>query len=639
MQPNRSRLALIGLGLVYATLLANALVGYANIRKLHDNDRWVIHTHEVIQAINFLFFSIVDVETAQRGYVVTGDSSYLAQYDSTLAQTNQGMESLAKLFADKPGHEQHSEILKEQVSQKLAAIQEIVEVRKNSGFEPAQALIMAGKSRRASEQLRETISRMQLEEKRLLADRQLQSEVSYRTAIISVALAGIIGVCLSMFASILVWRDIETRVNTAAELRAINDRLARQAEELASVNRSLEAENAERSRAEAALQEADGRKDQFLATLAHELRNPLSPLLSAAQLLSLEPNSSPEIKEMAAIMLRQVEQLKRLIDDLLDVSRISRGKLQLQIQPMFMSEAVTAALDVARPLMESKGHTLQISLPEQPVEIRGDSVRVAQIVGNLLINAAKYTPSHGKIELEVKAEGTRAIVRVRDNGIGIAPEMLPSIFGLFTQADATTQRSQGGLGIGLSLAKNLVELHGGSIEAKSAGLNQGSEFIVVLPLQNQLHKSAQPIPPANPTDTVRDVTGRLPTYRFLVVDDNQSASHLLSKLLEKLGQEVRIAHSAETALAIADHWHPQVLISDIAMPEVSGYELAERIRNSPSIPRPILIALTGYGQESDRQAALTAGFEEHLTKPIGLSTLQELMERIGKRLKPLRVAS
>ncbi len=622
MQSSRSYLVLIGLTLVYAALLANALVGYINVRQLYDNDRWVIHTHEVIQSINHLFFTLTDLETAQRGYVSTGANSYLNQYENSLSEVDNALQHLTKVVDDIPNRGQDIIELKQQVAEKLEAIREIVTLRRDSGFEAAQQLILAGKSRRATEALRATVARMEFAEQHLLADRQTHSEVSYWRAVVSGALAGLLGICLSVFASALVWKDFDRRSKNAVELQIVNDQLARQTMELASFNHSLEMEIAERKRVEAALHEADQRKDQFLATLAHELRNPLSPLLSAAQLLSLEPGSSPETKEMAAIMLRQVEQLKRLIDDLLDVSRISRGKLQLQLQPTLLNEAVSAALDVSRALMESKRHQLEVVLPERDVWINGDKVRLAQIIGNLLINAAKYTPPQGAIKLAAQVVGQQIKIRVQDNGIGIAPEMLARIFGLFTQADTTNERSHGGLGIGLSLAKTLVEMHGGTIQARSAGLGKGAEFIVSIPLSSST--VAQPVAAVDASSS----SVVFPPLRFLVVDDNQSASHLLSKLLEKLGQHVHVASSAEEALPIVKQWKPQVVISDIAMPKVSGHELAEQICQMRLVPHPILIALTGYGQESDRQAALAAGFEEHLTKPIGFSTLQAVLARI-----------
>jgi signal transduction histidine kinase/ActR/RegA family two-component response regulator len=631
MQPSRSYLVLVGLTLVYAALLANALIGYINVRQLYDNDRWVIHTYDVIHAINHLFFTVTDLETAQRGYVTTGDKSFLTHYENSLTEVDNALQHLSKVIEDNSERGHEIVELRQQVSAKLEAIREIVAVRQSSGFDSAQQLILSGKSRRAMEVLRATVSRMEFAERRLLADRQTHSEVSYWRAVVSGAIAGLIGICLSVFASILVWRDFDRRSKNAAELQSVNDQLARQTAELASFNRSLEMEIAERKRVEAALHEADQRKDQFLATLAHELRNPLSPLLSAAQLLSLEPGSSVETKEMSAIMLRQVEQLKRLIDDLLDVSRISRGKLQLQLQPTLLSEAVSAALDVSRGLMESKRHQLEVVMPEREVWINGDKVRLAQIIGNLLINAAKYTPPQGTIKLAAQVVGQQVEIRVEDNGIGIAPEMLARIFGLFTQADTTNERSHGGLGIGLSLAKTLVEMHGGTIQARSAGLGKGAEFVVSIPLSN-----STVVQPAAADVASSSVV--FPPLRFLVVDDNQSASHLLSKLLEKLGQHVHVASSAEEALPIVKQWKPQVVISDIAMPKVSGHELAEQICRMHLVPHPILIALTGYGQESDRQAALAAGFEEHLTKPIGFSTLRALLTRIGPRLHSLQSA-
>ncbi len=633
MQSSRGYLVLIGLTLVYAALLANALVGYINVRQLYDNDRWVIHTHEVIHSINHLFFTLTDLETAQRGYVTTGETFFLNQYENSLSEVDNALQHLTKVVEDNPDREQDIVDLKRQVAEKLEAIREIVTVRADSGFEAAQQVILMGKSRRATEALRATVARMEFAEQRLLADRQTHSEVRYWRAVVSGAMAGLLGVCLSVFASILVWRDFNRRSKTAAELQVANDQLARQTEELASFNRSLNLEIAERTRVKAALYEADQRKDQFLATLAHELRNPLSPLLSAAQLLSLGPGSSTDTKEMSAIMLRQVEQLKRLIDDLLDVSRISRGKLQLQLQPTLLSEAVLAALDASRALMETKQQQLEVVLPQREVWINSDKVRLAQIIGNLLINAAKYTPPQGKIKLAAQVADQQVVLCVEDNGIGIAPEMLAHIFGLFTQADTTNERSQGGLGIGLSLAKTLVEMHGGIIQAQSAGLGHGAQFIVSIPLPTYNAEQAAPTIDSSQSDVT------WPRLRFLVVDDNQSASHLLSKLLEKLGQQVRIASSAEAALAIVKQWEPQVVISDIAMPEVSGHELAEQICRLQLMPRPILIALTGYGQESDRQAALAAGFEEHLTKPIGFSSLQSLLSRLAKRLNSSQVAS
>lgn len=375
------------------------------------------------------------------------------------------------------------------------------------------------------------------------------------------------------------------------------------------------------------IRDADRRKDLFLATLAHELRNPLSPLMVAVQLIGMEPDNGQQVRELGQVLSRQCAQLKRLIDDLLDVSRISSGKLNLRRDPVPLGEAIHAAIDVARPLVVAARHELVVTVPPEPVVVLGDSVRLAQIVGNLLINSAKYTPPGGRIELVLSSVGDEAEIRVQDNGIGIPEHMLTKVFGLFTQVDSSHTRSQSGLGIGLTLVHTLVEMHSGSIAAHSAGPGLGSTFIVRLPLTTQ--------PLAAPSEVARDADATAPPrgFRILIVDDNRSAAYLLSRLLQKIGQtEVRLAESAGDALKVIADEQPEIVISDIAMPGISGYELARRIRSSESFTQPYLIALTGYGQESDREEALAAGFDEHLVKPIDWQSLRRLLAARGVAL-------
>ena len=394
--------------------------------------------------------------------------------------------------------------------------------------------------------------------------------------------------------------------------------------EAAQTIETLQREIAELRCAHEALCNAERRKDEFLATLAHELRNPLAPLLSALQLMELSPGDVAEVKNLRTIMARQVEQLVRLTEDLLDVSRISRGKLALQREHFQLAEAIEAACDVSRPSMEEAGHELSRSLPHEPLVVAGDKVRIAQIVSNLLINAAKYTPQRGKIDLVVRQDEDRVEIRVRDSGIGIPAEMLPRIFDLFTQVNESKVRSQGGLGIGLALAKSLVEMHGGSIRAASSGEGRGSEFVVRLPLVR--HPAAIPSGPS-----ATEVSLQLPTYRILIVDDNAAPAHLISRLLQKLGQHAYTASSAVAGLEAAERTRPDLIISDIAMPEMSGYDLARRIRATESLRDIVLIALTGLGQESDRQEALDAGFDYHLTKPVGLQDLEDLLLSLSSK--------
>ena len=407
--------------------------------------------------------------------------------------------------------------------------------------------------------------------------------------------------------------EVIRRANQDLEKR-VQERTA----ELARVNETLQGEIAERKRAEEALREADRLKDEFVAMLAHELHNPLAPLSAALQLFDPANSTNDQIAELRAMMLRQTQHLVRLIDDLLDISRISRGKMFLRKSAVNLNEVIDTALDIAQPMIQQAKHRLELDLPNEPLFLDGDKVRLAQIISNLLVNAAKYTPQGGRIELHIERREQQVILRVRDNGVGIPPAMLTKVFELFTQVDTSHTRSSGGLGIGLTLVKTLVEMHGGSIEARSQGTGHGSEFIVRLPLL-QTKPSAitvESVPPPAPR--------ALPAYRILIVDDNESAGYLHGRLLQKLGQHVHNVTSAAAALEVIDSLQPDVLISDIAMPEMSGYELAAAVR-ARSGKQPKMIALTGYGREVDRQQALGAGFDHHLTKPVGLDALESML--------------
>lgn len=403
------------------------------------------------------------------------------------------------------------------------------------------------------------------------------------------------------------------RVNLELEER-VRERTA----ELANLNETLQKEVVVRQRAEDALREAGQRKDEFLATLAHELRNPLAAISSALQLLQPLPADINQVGEMHTIMRRQVEQLVRLIDDLMDMSRISRGKLTLRRERIAIQDVIHAALDVSRPFISSSNHELQFRSPEVPLFIDADRVRIAQIVGNLLVNSAKYTPYGGKVSLDVREHNRGVAVDVTDNGIGIPAAMLPKIFDLFTQVDSSKTRSHGGLGIGLTLVKTLVEMHGGTVEAHSAGEGQGSRFTVWLPLADAPAEAA-------PAATNDILLPDLPRLRVLVVDDNESAAYLLQRLLHRLRQDVHAVHSANDALRTIAAVQPHLVISDIGMPGMSGYEMASAIRNRTDIRQPTLIALTGYGKDTDRLEAIRAGFDHHLCKPIGLDALAQII--------------
>jgi PAS domain S-box-containing protein len=378
------------------------------------------------------------------------------------------------------------------------------------------------------------------------------------------------------------------------------------------------------------LADANHRKDEFLATLAHELRNPLAPIRNSLHLLQLSGELSPSLNPVREIMERQVDHMVRLIDDLLDVSRISSGKIELQKEAVELATIVSTAVEVSRPAIDAAGHQLALSLPAEPMILEADPVRLAQIVGNLLNNAAKYTRAGGQIWLTARGEGSEVVISIRDNGVGIPGDMLPRIFDMFAQVDRSLTRAQGGLGIGLTLAKTLTEMHGGRIEARSAGADQGSEFLVYLPLVQETQDRS------GGTSSVRKIRRlHIAERQILVVDDTRAAGYVLGKLLETMGQKVEIATDAAAALESVRRVRPDMVISDIAMPDMDGYELARRLRQEPGMANVVLVALTGYGQDSDKHRSNEAGFNYHLVKPASLESLYDLLTSLPAASKEI----
>lgn len=373
--------------------------------------------------------------------------------------------------------------------------------------------------------------------------------------------------------------------------------------------------------AQRALEEAHQRKDEFLAMLAHELRNPLAPIATAAQLMKVRGANDPGLQRLQAVIERQVRHLTRLVDDLLDVARMTSGKVRLEKKLVDVGKVISAAVETVRPLIDSRGHHLTVAPPCEPLHLDGDPTRLEQVVANLLNNAAKYTPEHGEIRLSAERSGDEAVIRVADSGVGIAPEMLPRIFDIFTQADRSLDRAQGGLGIGLALVKQLVAMHGGSVSAKSPGIGLGSEFAVRLPARRA---PVEP-PPADvaPGEALR----RHSPLRVLVIDDNVDLAETLAEVLEVSGHEVRIAHDGPSGIKAQEEFHPGLILLDIGLPGMNGYDVARRLRKE--IPaKVVLVAVTGYGQESDRLRAREAGFDHHVVKPLQLEVLDALVGAI-----------
>jgi PAS domain S-box-containing protein len=371
-----------------------------------------------------------------------------------------------------------------------------------------------------------------------------------------------------------------------------------------------------------ALEESARRTNEFLAMLAHELRNPLAPISNALNLLARRPTSDPTEVWVREVLRRQTAQLTRLVEDLLDVSRITRSAMTLSKRRIDARQAVRSAVDAAAQWIEARRHALEVRLPEQAVEIVADEVRLTQIVQNLLHNAAKYTPEGGRIEIELARQAGEAVLVVRDNGVGMSSEMLTEAFELFRQGQQTLDRPQGGLGVGLTLVQRLVKLHGGSIQARSAGANQGSEFTVRLPVEDSSVPAAAP-------QALRDASQtQSPRRRVLVVDDNDDAATALRLLLESEGHEVRTAADGVSGLASALEYRPDFVLLDIGLPRLDGYEMARRMREDERLHGVTIIAITGYAQSHDRARTAAAGFDHHLTKPVEYSALQRLFRDV-----------
>jgi signal transduction histidine kinase len=408
-------------------------------------------------------------------------------------------------------------------------------------------------------------------------------------------------------------RDFSVRAEKMTE-----DEIGTLADALNRMLADLEREIGERRDAEAALKVADRRKDEFLATLAHELRNPLAPIRNALYIMQTVKDNPAASAEARAIIERQLHQMVRLVDDLLDVSRITTGKLALRRERVDLRAVARAALEAIDPLIRTRGHHLNVELPQEGVYVSADPTRLAQVFLNLLNNAVKFTDPGGRIDFRVSVEGAEMVARVRDSGVGIAPDMIEEIFEMFAQADRSLERSTMGLGVGLSLTRRLVELHGGSIEAKSPGLGGGAEFIVRIPVL-----TPQKIP--SMSEELATAKGADGGHRILLADDNVDFADSLAAVLRRLGNEVRVEHDGPAALAAAEEFRPDIAFLDIGLPKLNGFDLARGLRGHPVTRGTILVAVTGWGQPNDRVLAKEAGFDDYMVKPVEIPRIQSIL--------------
>jgi CheY-like chemotaxis protein len=382
----------------------------------------------------------------------------------------------------------------------------------------------------------------------------------------------------------------------------------------------------DRKRIEETLREADRRKDRFLSMLAHELRNPLAGVQNSLQLMQMRGTDDPLVRQAQEIAQRQTGLLARLVDDLVDVARVTSDKITLRKEPLELAQVITHAAEAARPLLDARGHELSVQLPAEPLHLLADPARLGQILTNLLNNAAKYTDPGGRVTLSAERAGGEVVLRVRDTGVGISAELVPKVFDLFVQADTSLDRSQGGLGIGLTLVKKLAELHGGNVTASSPGPGRGSEFAVCLPALPALPPRAGTAEPASDTKSGSG-NGR----RVLVVDDNFDGAESLAMMLRLWGYAVRVAHDGPSALAVAEEWLPEAVLCDIGLPGMDGYEVARRLLRLQGMGAGLLVAVSGYGEQEHQRQARAAGFALHLVKPVLADALLDVLGQLEPR--------
>jgi PAS domain S-box-containing protein len=721
---------MLGFGLVLAVLLANAAFSYANVRRLIENDRRVGQTRDFIAKLEEVLALMVDAETGQRGYLLTGQTAFLEPYHKAAGVVEDKVKSLGRRTAKNTSQWENLRTLDAQIVRHLADLAGSEKRRGQPGWSMDETEVgRLDQSRRAMDEIRETVARLRAEEQDQLRQGSDESADSARATVLTLAVACALSVALVLASYVWMSRERKRRRRSAEAVlaerewlhvtllsireaviatdadgrvrllnpvaqtltgwsqedavgrpvsdcfRLVNEetrrpvddpvrRVLREGTVQGLANHSLllardggehPIDNSggpirdargeiigavlvfrdvtERRRAEEALLEAghelqrraeelaaaDRRKDNFLALLGHELRNPLAPIRNAVTLLDVSRGDPAAVAQARAIVDRQVRHLTRLVDDLLDASRIANNKIQLRREHIDLGQVVRATVEDQRPTLEEAGLALTVDVPASPLWVEGDAVRLAQVVGNLLQNGQKFTDAGGRVEVAARGGKGRATVSVRDTGTGIEPEMLPRLFEAFSQADRSLDRSRGGLGLGLALVRGLVRLHGGGIEAASEGPGRGATFTFWVPLTGDAVA-----PPAAPAPAAAEDA----KLRVLVIEDHRDAADSLRQVLELTGgHTVAVAYTGTEGVELASHFRPDVVLCDLGLPGLTGFEVARALRRGQGTATSRLIAISGYGREEDQRRAREAGFDDALVKPVDLAELQRILAR------------
>jgi signal transduction histidine kinase/FixJ family two-component response regulator len=630
MNPERSRMkfrirTILSLGFVFVIGLRAGTVafGIMGARQLAANNERVSESVELLARFNDLSSNLKVADSAHRGYVLTGHHDFLAPFHAAAAETNIALSRLEQLATSRIMSPAGIDSLKKFVCENIDEMKRTVTARESKGQEAAAAIVNNGRVRAVTNAITPLIGELEKTVRDQLARRTVDSAATIRQALGALLATTVL---VLLFAVGMYWFLLQ--VVDDHEKSTLTHQMRAEAEHRESLRR--EQENTQRLQELAQeLRANDHSKDEFLAMLAHELRNPLAAISNA---ITVGRHQSAPQNSLWGIDVidRQTHRLTRLIDDLLDISRITKGKIRLRRESVDLASIATDAAEAVRPLFEQRHHTLETVIPPTKLWVDGDATRLEQIFSNLLTNAAKYTKSGGQIRLTIALDGTDIVIRIRDSGIGISPDLLPRIFDLFTQGDRSLARAEGGLGIGLTLVRSLTELHGGSVSVVSDGLDAGTEFLVRLPA---LLKPA--LEPANDHAGDRAEHAHRPV-RILVVDDNVDLANGLSRLISQFGHVVKTTFDGPAAIEAACTFRPEVVLLDIGLPAMDGYEVAACLRALNAIDSLVLVAISGYGQDEDRRRSLEAGFDFHLVKPIDLDALRQIINQISRSERPSR---
>ena len=612
--------SVFGLGVALTVMAVVSIGSYLNFRHLQQANVWVEHTYQVKNQLDNLLWQLTQAETDQRGYLLTGNARFLTMYRAAISTIPPEVQTLRQLTLDNSIQQHRLEQLAPLVAAKLDELHKTTDLRNTQGLEAALQVVRTEQGRLLMDEIQQLIQDMGVTENQLLHQRSAAATTLAQNTTLAIVLGSSFALVVVGLAIFTLNRDINKRAQVQAQLQTLNKELEQRVQD-----RTLQLETTNRV------------KDEFLSVLSHELRTPLNAILGWSRLLQAGKLNAAKSAQALDIIERNAKSQAQLIDDLLEISRVIQGKLRLHVLPLHPSSVIEAAIDTVRPAAEAKSIRLQAVLDPSAGPISGDPERLQQVVWNLLANAIKFTPKGGRVQIRLERINSHIEITVSDTGMGISADFLPYIFERFRQSDSTTTRAFGGLGLGLAIVRQLVELHGGTVRAISPGEGQGATFMVVLPLMIVHTDVTQPdrVHPQVATEVPLSTDSSLDELQVLVVDDEADARTLLVTLLEQQGATVTAVATVSEALAVLKHRRPDVLVSDIGMPGEDGYALIRQVRaQSAELGGQIpAIALTAYARVEDRIRLLKAGFQLHIPKPVEPSELVEAIANLAGRTR------